>query len=215
MRISTGQLLVERSSGGTWSLRPRDGRNWSSPVSGPESIRTIYGGVSLDHDFGGAAGASHRFRTTVNVFNISGFSGMDGRLMAMVNDVDILERFLFRWPQPLGTDYDAASEPRLSANAAVGDNTLRLRASEAPAAGRLIQLEANGQVHQVTSAPDGRQTAAYSVVVNPAVTKAASAGGAVTVKETEGYARFVARPVPVTSNSQVFRAALVVQEAPR
>ena len=211
--IDAALLVVERATDGTWSMRPADGEGYVSPVS-VRSNQAIYGSPVLSGDFAGVRGMSQRFQATVSILNLYGMDGMDGLLQSMFDEVDIDQRFDFRWPQMLGTDFTHA-EPRLSANAKVGDNSLRCRAGTPLKAGRLIKLADDGKLHRVTYAPSGAQGAAYSMGIAPSVTDAVTSGGAITSRNVDSKARFTVKPLLDTVQSVVLQATITVQEARR
>ena len=208
--ITSGMLIVERAANGTWSVKPRTGRAYGTPVQF-ESIRRSYGGELLSNDFSGRFGESQRFQTSVRVVNTRGLSNMDGALQAMVDEVGIVNRFVFEWPQPL-TDATVPTAARLSANAAVGANSVRMRAGDAVPVGRLVQFESGGKLHRVVSAPEGRQTAVWSMGIFPSLTKAA-AGGTTVELTAESMVRLQAPPQLVVNRGIVLETTFVVREA--
>ena len=204
------QLEITRSNAGVWSIAPRTGRNWSSPVV-PRSIEPVYGDIGADLDFAGARSASQRFEIDVNVHNTRNIGNMAGLLRAFITRVSTVDRFLFAWPQPMGNDVVTAA-PRLSANAAAGAFEVRCSASTPPPVGNLIQFETNGKLHLVEYAPVGRQTAAWTLGVYPRLPKAAASGARLVVVPV-GYARLAALPEQVWRDSIVLSARLTVREA--
>ena len=208
MRIESGQLVIARSNAGVWSIRPRTGRSYSSPVAAT-SIRKVYGTYDINNDFIGKFGTSQRFQQTVNIFNVRGLSGMDGLLQAMIDEVDVLGRFSWRWAQMLGTDSDDAT---LSANADEGAVSVTCAAGTPIKPGRLIQFEDNGKLHRVSFSPATTQQAAYTMGIFPALTKDAASGDTVKT-DVDSLCRFAEPPSPTTSRSIILSATLVIRES--
>ena len=209
-KIESSQLEIERAGDGVWTIQPRTGRNWTTPVS-VESIQTDYGSNTLALDYSGKTGASQRFQFTASIWNARGLSDMDGLLQAMFDEVRVDKRFKTAWPQPLGPA--SATAARTSANAAAGAGSVRMRAGDAVKVGRLVQFEANGKLHRVVSAPTGRQTAVWTMGVFPALTKAVASGSAL-VTAPVGWVRFTGQPLLTTTGSIVLEATVTMREAP-
>lgn len=210
-QITTAQLAIAKTPLG-WVVSPKAGRNYRSPTN-VESVRTIYGSQTVGLEFAGARGSAQRFQGTVSIISVRGMEGMDGLVQAWFDEVGVVDRFIISWPQMGGTDYTATA-PRLSANAAVGDNSVRLRASTPPPIGRLIQFEGNGKLYRVISAPTTVQTAAYSVGILPNLVKAATSNTQL-VTTASGYARMVSKPRASTVNGIVLESTFTFQEALR
>ena len=216
--IDASQLLVVRGTDG-WSVAPRPGRNWRTPVK-VDSIRRVYGGGDdVGADFEAAYASKHRFQATVNVINVRGFSGMDGLLQAMFDEVSTKEPFTFRWPQHMGTEHSGAAL-EVAVDGKVGDVEVQVKATRSqprnpPVAGGLIQFGVhNGrrQLHRVGLVPTGQQTARFRVGVYPALTEAVPADTGIIVDTVAGQARFQTRPSLTINNGVVAEAVLVARE---
>ena len=209
--ITASQLVIAKT-GALWSIAPRTDRDYTSPIE-VESLRTVYGSYAQSLDFVGKFGTAQRFQATVRITNARGVDGMNGLIQTMVDEVDLLTRFRFRWPQELGTE--SADSWTVSANAAAGATTVRMRGSAtkgAPRVGRLIQFETNGKLHRVATAPAGNPSTAYAITIFPALTKAVTAATTVN-KDSTSLCRFTAKPALITSEAIMLRATLVVREA--
>ena len=205
-RISSSQLVVTRAANATWTLRPREGRAYKTPVS-YESLRRVYGAESVNFTYAGKFGGAQRFQVSVDVINARGLSGMDGALQAMIDEVDVVQRFLFAWPQPLNAN--VASNQTTGATAgAVGDASMQLAAGAEMAQGRMVQFEANGKLHRVVNYASSTRLMRFF----PALTKAVAPGTTVLVNPV-GYARFASKPTIILNRGIVLESTLVVREA--
>lgn len=125
--IDASQLLITRSGTGTWRVGPRPERAWRTPVT-VESVRDVYGSGGIGLDFSGAFGRAQRFRATVGIINVKGFSGMDGLLQAMFDEVGTVKPFEFEWPQLMETE--TSGSPTL--NADIGDGATSFTVASNP-----------------------------------------------------------------------------------
>lgn len=221
-KIDASQLVLERKNG-VWSVKLRDGRAWRTPIN-VASERPVWGTRSGDGDFRGAFGAAQRFSARVGVLNAWGYSGMDGRVQALVDEVDVLKAFEFEWPQLMKTDGDENAIV-LSSAGSVGDFEVQIRASgvarrKAPGVGRLVVFTdasgdavAKGKLHRVVAAPSGEQSAGFSIGLHPALTDAVPSGSHVKWEGVTGKVRFSSRPGLTTNNGVVFETVFNVRES--
>ena len=209
--IDAAHLSITRSSAGVWAMRPIAGRSYKSPVQ-VTSNQVVYGGVNRFGDFAGIKGASHRFSCTVEIYNWYGMDGFDGKMQALVDAVWPLGKFVFRWPQMLGTEHTA--QVSVATDAVVGDKEVVVSASTPLPWGTLVNFEANGKPHRVIYAPQGAQTANYVMGINPPLSKAVSAGTLVRSQNMESFAQFAAQPDLPTVDSIELQGVLAIREVP-
>lgn len=211
--VEQSQLIVTRSQAGVWSIRPRSGRNYRTPVV-PKSYRPVYGSNTLDLEFSGYRSASQRYQVTLGVINARGMDEMDGHLTSLVDECDTLKRFIIRWPQLANTSNGVATAT-VNTLANIGAGSLMFRSgTTAPRVGRLIQFEQYGKLYRVQFAPSGAQSAAYSVGVYPNLIKAVPANATVN-NDVDGYVRLVQSPAITMSNGILYEMTMFVREALR
>ena len=182
-------------------------------------------------DFAGAYGAAQRFEATVGVINAWGYSGMDGQVQALVEELSTLTRFTFSWPQHMGTAWTGTEDLTLGLDAAVGDHQVRVALPagtsanpserEPPKVGRLIQFaKPRGQrkLHRVLHAPTVVQRnrtsspRTFVVGVYPAITEPLTTGTRVIVDNVSGLVRFVSNPDVTQNRGIVLESVFVVRE---
>ena len=208
--ISSSQLVLTRTAAGAWYMRPRADRNYRTPIT-LESIRRVYGSEVMNFDFSGKFGGAQRFQVSVNAINARGMDNMDGLLETMIEEVDIVKRFRFRWPQLPGTD---STTQGVQAKGSVGDNAIQMTGNNTVPikAGRLIQFETNGKLYRVTRAPTTSQSATYTMGIYPNLVKEVPTTASAIV-DVDSMVRFVAKPTITMNRAILLEVAMVVREA--
>ena len=211
-----GQIDLSRdATTGLWTLKPKPGRNYGSPVV-PESVRReAFAEVGNFHRYPWV-GAGQVWQVTIEVINVRGEDNIDGLFQAFIADVSTVREFIFEWPQRIGGTGTDGSAGSVAVDAETNDNELTFTADvPPPSVGRLINFgNEPSKIYSVQYAPIGDQTNSYIVGINPSLIEDISMGTRINAFKPQTRAVLLNKPQLPTNESIVFATTLNIREQP-
>ena len=214
-----GQIDLSRdATTGLWTLAPKAGRNWGSPVT-PESLRREAVAQTLNYRRLNWIGSGQAFEITFDVINVRGEDNVDGLMQAFVADVSNVREFIFQWPQRIGETATGTDGGLIAARSIAGDTEVVFNSVvPPPSVGRLLNFGdydvRYNKLHVVEAAPVGPQTANYRVRINPPLYRQVNVPDVIHAHQPRTRALFLTKPALPTEDSVVFRTTLTVREQP-